>query len=352
MHHRTSAARACLVALVTLCSLPGTSAGTPRVAPGAGQSSVLASYDDLVLQANQLFRQRNYEEALKLFKRANGMKGDQSLECLSAIAQIYQRMGAWKSALETVDRAVKLSGEDKKALGSAYNIKGLSLSGQAGERRDKKKYAEAEAAFRQALEADPTLHIAHYNLGMMLMCQELDEQGIEEMKTFLERDPTTPNAENVRRLIADPRRARENFAPDFSTVTLDGSYLNSAELRGKVIVLDFWATWCGPCVASLDDMVRLAKRYATAPVVVVSVSADREQDKWKQFIADNKMAWPQVYDGRGQLQRAFGVRAIPSYFVIDQEGIVREQITGSGRINLVIDAVNKCLKAKPTPPAP
>jgi peroxiredoxin len=334
-----------ILALAPVCQ--ARAGGPPAATRTVVQSP--AAFDDVLNQANLMLRQRNYEEALKLFKRANGMKNNSSVECLWGMAQAYSSMRATKNVVETCDQVVQLAGDDRKMVGSAHNLRGLSIFTQARETRDRKKYTEAEAAFRRALEAMPDLHVAHYNLGTVLMCEEQDGPGVDELKLYLAGEPRGPHATQAQRLIDNPRRARENYAPDFSVVTLDDAYLSSDDLRGKVVVLDFWATWCQPCVAGLDDVARLAKRYAKESVVLLSISADTDQAKWRDFVAKNKMTWPQYYDGRRTVQAAFGVNAYPTYFVIDQEGIVRAQAIGTNRFSDVVDAVKTCLKQPPPP---
>jgi len=95
------------------------------------------------------------------------------------------------------------------------------------------------------------------------------------------------------------------------------------------VLLDFWGTWCPPCVASVPDLRNLYKRYANEPsFVFISISSDGDEGVWQQFTEKNKMVWPQYRDQDRRILRAFGVRAFPSYILIDHEGIVRRMLTG------------------------
>jgi thiol-disulfide isomerase/thioredoxin len=89
-------------------------------------------------------------------------------------------------------------------------------------------------------------------------------------------------------MIEDPRRARAVFAPDFSFTSKDGEFISSDDLRGKTILLDFWGSWCGPCVKAAPGLVRLHKKFAEAPVVFISVAENDRPEAWAAFIEKNK----------------------------------------------------------------
>lgn len=119
-------------------------------------------------------------------------------------------------------------------------------------------------------------------------------------------------------------------APDFKLTTLDGKEVTAASLKGKVVVVDFWATWCGPCVAEIPGYVALQKKYAEAGLVIVGVSVDRGGSaKVKQFVEKNGMNYL-VAMGDETIAEAFGgFDAIPTTFLIDRDGNIRHQKTGS-----------------------
>ena len=95
-----------------------------------------------------------------------------------------------------------------------------------------------------------------FNLGLVLLRMERDDEGVSELREFVKLVPNAASAAEARRMIADPRRARVSFAPDFAVVSLDGQKLSLESLRGKTVLIDFWGTWCPPCRAATPDLVR------------------------------------------------------------------------------------------------
>jgi thiol-disulfide isomerase/thioredoxin len=109
-------------------------------------------------------------------------------------------------------------------------------------------------------------------------------------------------------------------APSFSLQTLDGKTLTRDNLKGKVVLLDFWATWCGPCLQALPEIKDLRQKNAGQPLVIVSVSADDKKKTVEEFAAKHGLDWTQVWDGEMKAASAFRVDSFPTYVLIDAEG--------------------------------
>jgi len=109
--------------------------------------------------------------------------------------------------------------------------------------------------------------------------------------------------------------------------TAKGEPISLADYKGKVVVVDFWATWCRPCVALLPHTAQLAKEYKGRPVQFLGVSLDNERERLEEFLARNQyVTWPNIFDGpSGPIAETWKVSSIPRLVVIDHEGIVRHR---------------------------
>lgn len=114
--------------------------------------------------------------------------------------------------------------------------------------------------------------------------------------------------------------------PDFSAVVdLDGEPISLADYRGKVVLLDFWAVWCGPCLGEIPRIKAVYEKYGDAGFEVIGVSLDEDAAVLREFIKEQEMPWRQIFDGQGwsgHLVQQYGVRSIPAPFLIDREGKV------------------------------
>ena len=303
-------------------------------------------YDEEFAKGRDLYRRGKFEEALKSFKRANELRDKKSAECFGWMSETYMALEAYKNAIECADKVIELAGDDRQLMLKAYNNKGLALQ-QSAERKDQKKLQAAEAVFRQALAMEGAPAILRYNLGVALLQMNRDQEGITELKQYVKDQPNGAYLEMARNMIKDPRRARENFAPDFAFTSSEGEHITLDDLHGKVVLLDFWGTWCPPCVESVPELRNLQKRYAKEPnFVIIGISSDSDEAEWREFTVKNKMIWPQYLDHDRRIQRAFGIHAFPTYILIDHEGIVRFSSIGAGwlRAANLSDAVNKQIK--------
>ncbi|MYB93909.1 TlpA family protein disulfide reductase [Candidatus Poribacteria bacterium] len=114
--------------------------------------------------------------------------------------------------------------------------------------------------------------------------------------------------------------------PDFSAaVDLDGTPISLADYRGKVVLLDFWAVWCGPCLGEIPRIKAVYEKYHDKGFDVIGVSLDEDAAVLREFIKEKEIPWRQIFDGQkwaGHLVQQYGVRGIPAPFLIDREGKV------------------------------
>jgi len=117
------------------------------------------------------------------------------------------------------------------------------------------------------------------------------------------------------------------LAPEFTLSRLDGGEASLSDFRSRVVVLDFWATWCSPCRASMPGLEALRARYEDKGLIVVSVSLDRSGDDARRYLKTNGYdafigLWESLADAQ-RVARLYGVFGIPRTFVIDRDGIIR-----------------------------
>ncbi len=117
-------------------------------------------------------------------------------------------------------------------------------------------------------------------------------------------------------------------AATFTLKSLEGQEYSLAALRGKVVVMDFWATWCPPCREEMPHLEKLSKELAAKEVVFVGVN-DEEAGTARSFIKKNGYEIPVLMDNKREARRRYGINAIPSLFVIDRDGVIRQHFIGS-----------------------
>jgi len=117
-------------------------------------------------------------------------------------------------------------------------------------------------------------------------------------------------------------------APDFTLKDLNGNRVSLSDFKGKVVVLNFWATWCGPCREEMPHIDVLYQKYKDQGLVVIGINAERNHEKVEEF-AKAKVSYTVLLDGERQ-GREYGVTGIPSTFYIDKRGVVRHHDVGFG----------------------
>jgi peroxiredoxin len=118
-----------------------------------------------------------------------------------------------------------------------------------------------------------------------------------------------------------------NAASDLSLPDINGNMINLSGLKGKVVLLDFWASWCVPCRRNNPHLLKLYHKYHSKGLEIYGVSLDNDHDNWKEAVSQDHMEWIQVIDDKGwdaSSALAYGVDMIPSSFLIDKYGVIRK----------------------------
>lgn len=118
-------------------------------------------------------------------------------------------------------------------------------------------------------------------------------------------------------------------APAFSAPALDGhGNLALSAYRGKVVYLDFWASWCGPCLTSLPLLEELRTEFSSDDFQILAVNVDNDPDKARKFLSRISVQYPSATDPQGRIPEIFGVETMPTSFIIDRNGVVRHVQNG------------------------
>jgi thiol-disulfide isomerase/thioredoxin len=259
-------------------------------------------------------------DAVVHFTRANQLRQEKCSECYVLLARIQGAKADFDQAVALAEKAVAVASSDRQ-ISIAQLYRGVFLS-------QPDNLAGAEAAFTAALAADHDCVECAFNLGFVLIKESKDQEGIKVLKAIAPKFAGTPRGYEIERIIADPSRLRKDFAPEFSVRASSGQEINLDTLKGKVVLLDFWGTWCAPCRGSLPLLKDLAAKVDAAKVAIVSIDEGDSRENWEKFIRENGMTWTQVYDGDLALHRAFRVDGYPRYYILSKDGIILAEFKG------------------------
>ena len=146
--------------------------------------------------------------------------------------------------------------------------------------------------------------------------------------------------------------------PDFEGQSLDGKTLRLSQFRGKVVMVVFWASWCGPCMARVPEEHDLAVKFADQPFVILGINSDRTKEDFKRCLEKRKeIVWQNIFDGdpkTGPIAKALRIQAIPTVYVLDHTGVIRHEGRHGERLLAAIESLIRDVRpAKPASrPAP
>ena len=281
-------------------------------------------------------REHKREWALDDFKKADKQDGGHCLACQKQMVKLGKELGDWKTAelgANEIITEAQAQGTGDAAI-ARYQL-ALVLLQQGLQKHKEEIFVRAHDELNKALAAYPGFPDALYVDGRVLAQLKRDDESKARFEQFVKMGTTDDlDRQRALRYIRRPELARARMAPPFSVTTTDGQKISMDDLQGKVVLLDFWATWCVPCREALPHIQKVAKKFQGEPLVILSVSLDSEEQKWKDFIVKNEMTWPQYRDGsfNGPIAKMFGVNAIPHTFTIDADGVLQDEHIGDASI--------------------
>jgi thiol-disulfide isomerase/thioredoxin len=192
---------------------------------------------------------------------------------------------------------------------------------------------------------------------LYLQVLEDDAKGTEALKQLKRDFPDTRAGQAVDKILesiqkqAEARKIHSGLVagqkfPGFSEKDVTGKPLSVDNFKGKVVLVDFWATWCGPCVGEMPNVIATFQKHHAKGFDIIGISLDQDKDKLTDFTKKKDMGWPQYFDGQGwgnKLAVKYGIESIPSNFLLDPEGkIIDKDLRGEA----LEQAVSKALAKK------
>jgi thiol-disulfide isomerase/thioredoxin len=294
-----------------------------------------------------------------------------------------EQQRAWlKDYLTSVDRAAEAflakHPRGEKANGVRF-LAAQALGRLAMMEGNKEARAKSRALLQQILDSKPEESVAFDVRTQLLGMAESPEEVAQEVETISREYPKNPALPQVIFYLAtiyDQSGASDNAKktaqrvvekyPDsevaqmaramlkklaligqpleLSFKALDGNTVDIKNYRGKVVLVDFWATWCGPCRAELPNVLKTYEAYHDKGFEIIGISLDKSQENLAKFITDKKMPWPQYFDGKvwqNDISTRFGIQSIPATFLVDKQGkVARTDLRGPALAKAVEELLN------------
>ena len=277
-----------------------------------------------------------YADAKRYLELVEGRIGPDSAEINAGIALAELQMGHFAAARHREGVVLTLV-SNPHARAEAHNIIGTAWLREAQQNGGAPDQVHAaEQSFRDAVKADPEFAAPYYDLGELLLHEGRTSDAASAFHDFVRASAEDPT------LIRDMPDQAIAHAPDFRVVDSHGNTISLASLRGRVVLLDFWATWCPPCIRALPVMRELAHYFPDDKFLLISLDEDvSEAELWKQFISKQNMDWTQVWDHGSAVYNSFGLGggtelSLPRYVLIDRNGNVLRVYSGTDRLGSVV----------------
>ena len=304
--------------------------------PGLGEALML-------LQGGQA------NEALAKLKSIEKARGGGCSLCVLGLAMAYNRVGAWKDATAAARRLVEGGSVGEEILARAYNELGIAQIAS----KDKKRLVEAEQALRKATAfTNVRLEAAYQNLVSVLFRLDRKDEAQTVLRQLQKQATQEDTREWAARALENPRCSESRCPRAVTFVTENGESVDLESLRGKVVLVTFWASWCAPCVQAIPDLKYIQKRFEKELFAIVGVDIDADRDTMTRLVTAQKISWPQCWDAHGRITHdMFGINSFPTDVLLDHEGVEVGRSRGWGPgfadrlVRAILDALDGARKA-------
>ena len=287
--------------------------------PASGQSD----YELALARARKLVEEHNdHDAALAAYREAESLTDSPTMELLKGVATSALAVQQYRLAAEYSRRAIEIAAGDQER-GKAYTLLGVALL-ERGDVSKRKTKASMEALQAAIDNLGKEARLARFLMGRSLLQLERDEEGSRILSQLVADFPDDQLAAPARALLDDPRRTRKKIVPAFELETLTGQTISDRSLRGQVVLIDVWATWCAPCRASVPHLKKLYAKMEGEKFTILGISVDSNENILRDYVTDSQMAWPQYWDGQRNLSiTRLLATGYPTYIVVDHEGVIR-----------------------------
>jgi thiol-disulfide isomerase/thioredoxin len=293
----------------------------------------LFSQDNVTKEIYKLYREEKFTEALKAADKVIKAQGEneQILQAkfyvLKALKNDEEAREIASKRLALVNDKIKEEGENSRSLGLKFGLlKELGRTDEAlvaairGDKLAEKKRPwgciDIAALYLEKENKDNALD----------WLEEAVDRGYISYQEFLEEDyKPLHNEKRFKKLI---QTIKKNIgigkpAKDFTLETLSGGTFTLSKYKGKVVLVDFWATWCGPCRDEMPNVKNIYSKYKDQGFEIIGISLDNKKEDLESYIKDEELGWKFSYSGKGwqdETAAAWGVNSIPSMWLVDRKG--------------------------------
>jgi thiol-disulfide isomerase/thioredoxin len=329
-----------------LAGKPGAAKAAPKGAaakPGASLGEIMGAFDDKQ-KTEQEELQRERWDAIEAYVKANGSAKDAE-EARKALVDIAEELEDWAKTLSSADAFLAAHADSKSKVEVQVS--------RAGALANLGKDADAKSAY-EGITKDLNIEkdgvqscFAVWSAYADLLASMGDIEGAKkayESGKDMCHHPQVEQIFNAQALALDKIGTTPTAFPE-TAKDLDGKAVQVGDFKGKVLLIDFWATWCGPCRAEMPNVVAAYAKFHEKGLEIVGVTLDKpgDGDKVRDFITSHKMPWRQVYypEGQNEVAETYGVESIPHTMLIGRDGnIIRVGLRGPALARAIEKAIS------------